>query len=85
MTSTPESLEKLLTELSGAVDPTNPSPQLRSDGRAFWMALAVLCPEKHRLEFEKQRKAGEINDYGIAGTGIKRVPGGNSRYIIFVR
>lgn len=42
------------------------SPQTKSELKCFWMALASLCPEVHRAEFEVQRRAGHIDDFGIA-------------------
>jgi hypothetical protein len=34
------------------------SPQFRAETKAFWRALAVLCPEKKRVEFKKQIDSG---------------------------
>jgi hypothetical protein len=34
------------------------SPQYRAEAKAFWRALAVLCPEAKRLQFKEQLSAG---------------------------
>ena len=63
-TDSAEALDSLLTELS--VDGVNRTAQFQSEINSFWMALAVLCPEQKRQEFETMRNAGHIDDYGIA-------------------
>ncbi|WP_156428716.1 hypothetical protein [Magnetospirillum sp. XM-1] len=57
--------DTLLSEMSGAETPTR-SPQWRSEIKAFWMALACLCPEDKRINFMELRKSGKIDDYSIA-------------------
>jgi hypothetical protein len=37
------------------------SPQYRAEAKAFWRALATLCPEEHRLAFKAATEAGEIS------------------------
>lgn len=63
-TDSADKFEQLLTEWE--VPEENLSPQKRSENKAFWMALACLCPESHRLSFEVQREKGHIDNYGIA-------------------
>jgi hypothetical protein len=64
-TGSGEIFDKLLSDLSlpGVLEP---SAQWRSEIDGIWMALAVLCPENYRQEFEKQRAAGHLDDYAIA-------------------
>ncbi|MCB1782526.1 MAG: hypothetical protein KDI13_00885 [Alphaproteobacteria bacterium] len=63
-TDTGENFERVLNELQpGAMER---SLQTMSEIRSFWMALAALCPESARIQFEKDRSAGHVNDYGIA-------------------
>lgn len=66
-TNSAEKFEKLLVELEAA-PPTGGtmSDQSLSEFNGFWMALACLCPENNRLEFENQRNKKHIDDYGIA-------------------
>lgn len=64
LTGTEASFETVLTELS-VTNPT-PSKQTQAESRCFWMALALVCPEKFRLEFDKKRKLKHVDDYGIA-------------------
>ncbi len=63
LVSSPESFEKVLSEITTS---TIESPQGKSETKGFWMALSVLCPEKHRLLFEELRMANQIDDYAIA-------------------
>lgn len=66
-TDSAEKFEKLLTELAFPSALFNQSSkQTTSDRKTFWMALACLCPEKNRLEFEIMRNDQHIDDYGIA-------------------
>lgn len=52
-------------------DPTaDMSPQFRAETKAFWRALAVLCPEKQRREFKKQIEAEEIS-YEVLATTLR--------------
>lgn len=43
-----------------------PSVHLKSENRAFWMGLALFCPEKYRVELNRKRVAGELTDNQIA-------------------
>lgn len=63
-TSTEEKLEKLLADLE--VPSAELSKQALSEIKGFWMALACLCPEKNRLEFQRLREKNHIDNYGIA-------------------
>lgn len=65
-TSTPEELEKLLTDFEMPSATEAPSHQTISERKGFWMALACLCPEKSRIEFKSLRDKGHIDNYGIA-------------------
>jgi hypothetical protein len=63
-TDSKDKFEKLLNDL---VSPSiEPAPQRDSDRIAVWMALACLCPEKDRLDFQVLREKGQLDDYGIA-------------------
>lgn len=64
-TSSPELFEGLLADLdmSSALER---SQQMISEIKGFWMALACLCPEKHRQDFANQKAKGHLDDYGIA-------------------
>ncbi|MCF8178461.1 MAG: hypothetical protein K9J74_08130 [Sulfuritalea sp.] len=64
-TGTEESFDGLLSEFE-VLKPGAHSSQLVADVRGLWMALACLCPEKHRLEFIEQLEKGHIDHYGIA-------------------
>lgn len=58
-TDTPEKFDKHLDHFG------DPSPesnaQYRAEAKAFWRALAVLCPEKYRLEQEVLFKANQTS------------------------
>lgn len=62
---TGEKFEQVLSELSAPVM-SSPSSQLMAEVDAFWMALAVLCPESRRLELKEALESNEIDGYGIA-------------------
>lgn len=63
-TDSGEKFDRLLSELqTGSLER---SPQILSEIKCFWMALAVLCPEEKRKEFINLHKVGHIDDYGIA-------------------
>lgn len=63
-TNTAESFEKLLLDFEDApVDLTAPA---HSDVRGFWMALACLCPEAKRVEYQEKLAKGQIDHYKIA-------------------
>lgn len=52
----PDKLDKQVNKFS---DPTaDGSPQFRAEAKAFWRALAVLCPEEYRAEQKKAIEAG---------------------------
>lgn len=60
-----EDFERMLSDLTpGAGVPL--SPQGASEINCFWMALAVLCPEKMRLHYKVEREAQRMDDYAIA-------------------
>ena len=63
-TTSTESFEKLLTEFGQPA--LERSPQIESEVKALWMALACFCPEKNRLEFKAQLDKGHIDNYSIA-------------------
>ncbi|HEX3973422.1 MAG TPA: hypothetical protein VHX19_18970, partial [Stellaceae bacterium] len=48
------------------------SPQYRAEGKAFWRALAVLCPEQKRQEFKEKISQGTMS-YEVVSASI-RVP-----------
>ncbi len=64
LVDTAEKFEQLLNDFSSPTLTT--SPQTASDLLGIWMALACLCPEKSRLEFEALVAKGQIDNYGIA-------------------
>ena len=66
ITDTAEKFSTQLAELDGSTPNTQRSPQMVSEIRCFWMVLACLCPEGHRLAFEQARKNNETDDYAIA-------------------
>ncbi|HAE03231.1 MAG TPA: hypothetical protein DCL95_15895 [Rhodospirillaceae bacterium] len=57
--------EELLADLSAPIL-SSPSNQMLSEVDAFWMSLAVLCPEARRLEMKESLEKNEIDNYGIA-------------------
>lgn len=64
-TDTGDAFERMLSDLTPGA-PAELSPQGLSEIKCFWMALAVLCPDAMRREFEAERKAQRIDDYAIA-------------------
>jgi hypothetical protein len=64
-TSSEEEFSALLSFLE-TQKPSEKSPQCESDVRSVWMALACLCPEKHRREYLADLRKGHIDAYGIA-------------------
>jgi hypothetical protein len=62
--TTPDEFEALVSEFN--------SPQLersnamKSEVKALWMALGVLCPEELRQDLERKRAVGEVTDMDIA-------------------
>lgn len=65
-TGSASQLDVLLGEFAslGAIDAR--SPQLVSEARAVWRALALFCSEEQRQAFARERDAVKIDDYGIA-------------------
>jgi hypothetical protein len=64
MTKTPDQFENLLT---GLAQPTvEKPPQAVAEAKAFWMALACLCPEKDRVEYKAQIEKGHMDNYAVA-------------------
>ncbi|MFT6474227.1 MAG: hypothetical protein ACJAUS_001943 [Qipengyuania sp.] len=59
-----DKFETLLAELTNPAGST--SPATRSEYLCFWMALAALCPEEKRLEYQQERDDSEIDDFTIA-------------------
>lgn len=62
---TGEKFDSLLSDLSSPIL-SSPSSQMLSEVDAFWMALAVLCPEARRLEMKEAVRQNEADHYGIA-------------------
>lgn len=66
-TNTPTELEMLLTGLCENADPESErSDQEQSEHECTWMALALVCPEEHRLALQLKRDSGSISDAEIA-------------------
>jgi hypothetical protein len=63
-TSSSENFEQLLNNLLAPA--VERSPQVTSDIMAIWMALACLCPEKSRQEFQQQLSNEKTDNYQIA-------------------
>lgn len=57
--------DALLGDFTGP-RPPRWSPQMVSEQRCFWMALAVLCPEDERKALMVERANGKKTDYEIA-------------------
>lgn len=63
-TDTPEKFDIQLERFG---DPSaDPSPQSRAESKAFWRALAVLCPEEYRSRQKDLIEAGETSESVIA-------------------
>jgi hypothetical protein len=60
-----DAFDELLGEFTGAASTTR-SPQLESEIKCFWRALAALCPEELRKTFSQERSKNQIDDYSIA-------------------
>lgn len=58
----------LETVLTHFLSPANRSlsPQMLSEVRCFWMALACFCPEAFRQELQAKRAAGLMSDHEIS-------------------
>jgi hypothetical protein len=65
-TDSGDKLEQLLTDFSSPFDWENASPQYKSEIRCFWMALGIMCPEKVRQTYIKQREDGSFDEYAAA-------------------
>lgn len=65
-TSSAEQFDNLLGEFACQGKSDELSPQWDAETSAVWKALALLCPEKTRLEFAEEKKAVKIDDYEIA-------------------
>ena len=57
---------KLDTILGDFEMPSASDPVAESEYLGFWMALACLCPEKNRLEFEDAVSKNHTDYYSIA-------------------
>ena len=64
-TDTGSRFEAVLTELMSPIRGPS-SPQIDSEIDAFWMALALLCPEKIRYELKRKKAAQSIDDLAVA-------------------
>lgn len=62
---TGEKLETLLDELSGSGSEVL-SPPTISEVSCFWMALAVLCPERVRRQLKEDLESNRVDEYAIA-------------------
>lgn len=67
-TNTGVELETLMDGLCQSVDPerADRSPQEQSEYECFWMAMALICPERVRVDYQQRREAGHILDAQIA-------------------
>jgi len=62
-----DSAEKLDHQAERFRDPTKAvSPQYTAEGKAFWRALAVLCPETFRLELLNNVDKGSMTESIVA-------------------
>lgn len=62
--TTAQEFEELVSEFSS--EKPEDSPAMASEIRALWRALAALCPESLRQQYQRRRTAGEIDDEQIA-------------------
>lgn len=58
-TDTPEKFDKQIDRFGDPNAETN--AQFKAETKAFWRALAVLCPEEYRLEQKKLFEAGKTS------------------------
>lgn len=65
-TASADQLDVLLGEFASLGELDTSSPQLDSERRAVWRALALFCSEERRRAFAAERRAVKIDDYGIA-------------------
>jgi hypothetical protein len=63
-TNTGPDLEAVLMHFASPSGPM--SPQMQSEFRCFWMALACICPENLRAELQQKRDSGTMTDLEIA-------------------
>lgn len=73
-TDSGEKFEIQLTEFAPTKDK---SPQSVAEIVCLYRALAVVCPEKNRAEYQAKREDGRIDDYAIGleiGLPMSRVP-----------
>ena len=61
---TGEGFEDLMTDLTNY--PNTPSAQFQDEQECFWRALALICPEGRRDEFQKRLLKYEISEHDIA-------------------
>lgn len=64
VTDTKEKVEKLFTEFGQPA--LDRSAQISSEVKAFWMALACLCPEQFRRDFKTQIDKGHTDHLAVA-------------------
>lgn len=66
-TDTGEEFDQLLKDFTSSVN-FEQSPQMNSEIKAFWRALAILCPETVRqgLVAEREERCADLNDYAVA-------------------
>lgn len=66
-TDTGEEFDALLKEFSSAENMKR-SDQMTGELKAFWRALAALCPEAHRKAIldERKQRGPELSDYAVA-------------------
>lgn len=57
----PEKVDSIFKFLSGTTRTIGEVEA--SEGRAFYRALGVLCPEQERQEYIKQKLSGDVTDY----------------------
>ena len=54
--------EKFVAQVERFRDPTSaPTPQYQAEEKALWRALAVLCQENRRADYERQLAAKEVS------------------------
>lgn len=64
LTASGQHFDDLLSDFLG--NTVVSSPQMGSEIKCFWRAMAVLCPEKLRQEYIKSYNNKEINHYDVA-------------------
>lgn len=63
-TNNADEFEQLLVGIHGGL--VAPTQQVESEYNCMWLALALMCREEDRLEFERHRDAGALSDLDIA-------------------